>query len=372
MKNRLRRCFALGAATMLISISAASPQALAAEAAYVHPALLNNQARLDDIKAKVNSTADSPIKAGYEAMIGERFADLRYPHQAYSTVIVAGSTSSPTETQFKEDAQAAYVHALRWVASGNQEHRHKAVAIMDEWSRTFQQMVSAVEGETWPQQWLEAAWYAPMWANAAEIIRGYNNGAAGWSATSQTRFSGFLDKLYVLAERAYRQNNWGASSGLALMAIGAYQNNQTRYAEGKRRILALIPLLIRHETGEVFELAGRDCWHPQYTLAAFTQAAEIADNQGDPSIFTFKGSGDTKPRLAMGLEYMAKSLVLGQGVRDCRAYTMRGYGEIGARWYASNNIRMPVFEQAVKNARPDLYWATFTSWGTATHGWGGF
>lgn len=297
-----------------------------AAVAYTHPGLLNSQAGLDELKAKANSTAPSAMRTGYEAMVDERFADLAYPHQPYSVVVVAGATSTPSETQFKEDAQAAYAHALRWVKTGHQQYRDKAVAILDAWSGEFEEMVSSVPGEQRPQQWLEAAWYAPMWANAAEIIRDHDGGAAAWPAAMQTRFDGFLDTLGSLAEHAYRENNWGASSGLALMSVGAYRDDATLYAEGKRRILALLPILIR-PTGEVFELAARDCWHPQYSLAAFTQAAEIARNQGDTSIYDFAVSGDAKPRLALGLEYMARSTELGEGVRDCRAYDLKGFGE---------------------------------------------
>jgi hypothetical protein len=359
-------------ATVVGSTPAVAGRAEPAPAAtYTHPGLLNSQSSLDELKTKANSTTPSAMRTGYQGMLDERFADPAYPHRAYSTVVVAGSTSTPSETQFKEDAQAAYAHALRWVKTGHQVYRDKSVAILDAWSGEFQEMVSSVPGETWPQQWLEAAWYAPMWANAAEIIRDYDDGAAGWPTAMQDRFDGFLDELAVLAESAYRENNWGASSGLALMAVGVYQDDSVRYEEGKRRILQLLPFLVRH-TGEVFELAARDCWHPQYSLAAITQAAEIARNQGDSSIYDFAVSGDPRPRLAMGLEYMSRSIVLGEGVRDCRAYDLRGFGEIGARWYVADGVAVPTLEQAVKAARPDTYWATFTSWATATHGSDGF
>lgn len=358
-------------ATVVGSTPAAAGRADPTPAAtYTHPGLLNTQSGLDEFMTKANSTTASAMLTGYKAMVHERFADPAYPHEAYSTVVVAGSTSTPSETQFKEDAQAAYAHALRWVKTGHQIYRDKAVAILDAWSGEFQEMVSSVPGETWPQQWLEAAWYAPMWANAAEIIRDYDGGAAAWPTAMEDRFDGFLDDLAVLAEPAYRENNWGASSGLALMAVGAYQDDSARYEEGKRRILDLLPIVIYH-TGQVFELE-RDCWHPQYTLAAFTQAAEIARNQGDTSIFDFAVSGDPKPRLALGLEYMARSIVLGEGARDCRDYDLRGYGEIAARWYVADGVAVPTLEQAVKAARPDIYWATFTSWATATHGSDGF
>lgn len=368
-----RRYLRLPLSAAIAVAAVLAPPAAAADvpepaAPYVHPGLLNSQDRLDDLMAKANSTTPSAMRTGYESMLDEGFSDVGYVSQPYATVVVAGSTSTPSEDQFKADAQAAYAFALRWVKTGHQVYRDEAVEILDGWATEFEEMVSAVPGETWPQQWLEAAWYAPMWANAAEIIRSHDGGAGAWPAAGQAQFDTFLDELAVLAEQAYRENNWGASSGLALMSVGAYQDDSVRYEEGKDRILELIPFLIR-PTGEVFELAARDCWHPQYSLAAITQAAEIARNQGDTSIYEFTVSGDTRPRLASGLEYMSRSIVLGEGVRDCRAYDLRGYGEIGARYYvAENGLALPMLVQAMTAARPDVYWAVFTSWATATHG----
>jgi hypothetical protein len=210
----------------------------------------------------------------------------------------------------------------------------------------------------------------PVWVSAAEVMRHHNSGEAGWSASDIATFSGFVDRQYTEAAKARtRVNNWAVSAGLAMMAAGAYQDNPTRYAAGLQRVTEMIPLSV-FASGEVNELKARDCTHPQYNLQGLAQAAEIAVIQaGDTSVWMWKGAGETTPRLAKGLEYMAKSLQSGSGVRNCKGHHLEaGYMDIAVNGYMNRGVPIPAFQALAKARRPDGGSMQFLGFTTATHG----
>jgi hypothetical protein len=334
-----------------------------------HPGIFLTQARLDAFKAATNATADSVIKIGYQAVLDDPRSESTYAHQALSNVQVVGSAIGPQEARYKNDAQAAYLNALRWVKTGDTAHRDKAIAILNDWARTFR-TYSVASGTDSAQVWLEAAWMLPVWVSAAEIIRHHNNGEAGWSQADIATFSGFVDRQYAQAQQAkVRVNNWAVSAGLAMMAAGAYQDNPSRYSAGLQRIMEMIPLSV-FSSGEVNELAARDCTHPQYNLEGLAQAAEIEVIQtGDTSVWMYKGSGEATPRLAKGLEYMAKSLLNGSGVRNCKGQHLEaGYMDIAVNGYMNRGVAIPNFQALAKARRPDGSSMQFLGFTTATHG----
>lgn len=345
------------------TIEAATP------ASFRHPGIFLTQARLDAFKAATNATNASVIKVGYQAVLDDSRSEYTYAHQALSNVQVVGSAIGPQEARYKNDAQAAYLNALRWVKTGDTRHRDKAIAILDDWARTFR-TYSVASGTNSAQVWLEAAWMLPVWVSAAEIIRHHNNGEAGWSQADIATFNGFVDRQYAQAEQARtRVNNWAVSAGLAMMAAGAYQDNPSRYSAGLQRIIEMIPLSV-FSSGEVNELKDRDCTHPQYNLEGLAQAAEMEVIQaGDTSVWMWKGSGETTPRLAKGLEYMAKSLANGSGVRNCKGQHLEaGYMDIAVNGYMNRGVAIPNFQALAKARRPDAGSMQFLGFTTATHG----
>lgn len=350
-------------ASQRMTIQAATP------AAFRHPGIFLTQSRLDAFKAATNATNPSVIKIGYQAVLDDARSEYTYAHQALSNVQVVGSAIGPQEARYKNDAQAAYLNALRWVKTGDVRHRDKAIAILNDWARTFRSY-SVASGTNSAQVWLEAAWMLPVWVSAAEIIRHYDNGEAGWSQADIATFNTFVDRQYAQAEQAKsRVNNWAVSAGLAMMAAGAYQDNPARYSAGLQRIMEMIPLSV-FSSGEVNELKDRDCTHPQYNLEGLSQAAEIEVIQtGDTSVWMWKGSGETTPRLAKGLEYMAKSLASGSGVRNCKGQHLEaGYMDIAVNGYMNRGVAIPNFQALAKARRPDAGSMQFLGFTTATHG----
>ena len=350
-------------ASQRMTVQAATP------AAFRHPGIFLTQARLDAFKAATNATNPGVVKIGYQAVLDDPRSAFTYAHQALSNVQVVGSAIGPQEARYKNDAQAAYLNALRWVKTGDPRHRDKAIAILDDWARSFR-TYSVAPGTNAAQVWLEAAWMLPVWVSAAEIIRHHDNGVAGWSQADIAAFDGFVNRQYAQAEQARtRVNNWAVSAGLAMMAAGAYQDDRSRYAAGLQRVMEMIPLSV-FPSGEVNELKDRDCTHPQYNLEGLAQAAEMEVIQaGDTSVWMWKASGETTPRLAKGLEYMARSLASGSGVRNCKGQHLEaGYMDIAVNGYMNRGVAIPDFQALAKARRPDAGSMQFLGFTTATHG----
>lgn len=350
------------------SVSATADVSPTAVPPFKHPGILVTQARLTSIRTAVQSSAGSAIKTGYNRLLQDNRGSSTYGHQALATVEVVGSAIGSQEARWKNDGFAAYLNAVRWTVSGDTRNRDKAIAILDAWASRFQNFTTA-PGTNSAQIWLEAAWGLPVWVSAAEIIRHHNGGEAGWSQAQQNSFNGYVNKLYAQANQASsRTNNWGVSGALAMMAAGVYQDDANRYNAGFNRMKQMIPLVV-YSSGEVQELAARDCHHPQYSLAGIAQAGEMASIQGDTSLWTHTIGGETQPRFAKGLEYMAKSILFGEGVRDCRSNGLySGYSDIAVNGYRNRGIAIPNFQNATKRGRPDGISNEFVGYSTATHG----
>jgi hypothetical protein len=339
---------------------------------FVHPGLLSSQQQLAAFKKAVNGDrADSAFRIAYQAIKDDPRASYRYGARPMATVEIASYSLPPEEKRFKDDAMAAYLNALQWVATSDPRHRDKAIEIMDGWAATFERLVAA-PGTPAAARQLESAWTLPMWANAAEIIRHYDSGAARWSAEAIAVFDRFIDKLLVQARRAQlRPNNWGVSSALAMMAAGVFQDDRIRYTEGLTRLKRLLPEII-DASGEVRELRSRDCHHPQYSLIGFVQAAMIAANQRDDAIWRLSDGRDN-PILARGLEYMATALTDGTEARDCRrrgsiGRLLAGYGAIAVAELRRLGIPIPRFEAVTRANGPDRESFQFVGWSAAIHG----
>lgn len=317
------------------------------------------------------------MKIGYQRVISDVRSAYTYSHQALVNEEVVAGASNDQEKRAKDDAMAAYLNALRWVESDDVRYRDKAIAILNDWGKTFRTF-SVASGTPSDGVQLEAAWLLPMWVSAAEIIRYYNNGQAGWSQADISTFDSFLERLYTEAHKARNRvatttenhaGNWSVSAALAMMAVGVYQNKASRYLSGLQRITEMIPLSVFAD-GEVNELKARDCIHPQYNLTGLVQAAAMAQIQADDkSVWMWESSGETTPRLAKGLEYMAKSLVDGTGVRDCSGSNLQyGYMDIAVDAYMNLGVAIPNFQQLTKLRKPDGSSNQFLGWTTATHG----
>lgn len=350
---------------------------------FVHPSVLNSGQDLDRIKYRIKYEPASAARLGWNQMTNTSYAKLSYQHSPTNVVVVKGSGTTPTETQFRNDGQAAYAHALEWALTGNTQNRDKALAILNDWSATFV-MLSPDVGTSPNQLHLEAAWYLPVLVAAADILRYYNNGAAGWSSNDIARCDVMLNYLYGQAAlAASMENNWGASAALAMIATGVYQEDRSRFDAGiqtwRDRFTGINALVDSYNDDSIYEVC-RDVTHPQYTLQVWQQAAEIAwKHNVDLYSMTLDGTG--APQFARNLEYFGQ-LFMGLRTNPCDATFNATYSypgtqdQSGAYDIAHNHYinrsgsnMIPVYADMVVNHwRPGGFDSHFIGWSTLTHG----
>ena len=268
-----------------------------APAAFNHPGVLSSQSELDSLNAKVALNSASPIVAGYKILANENLGDLSYSPTPYADVYVIGSGSCPEEKAFRQDAHALYIHALKWVATGSEEHRDKAIEIADVWAETFERIIP--EQNKPNQSTLEASWALPIWVAGAEILKYYNDGVSGWSSTN---FDGFVREVLIYVNgNIYQTANWLISKDLSLMAAGVFLNDKDIYNQGYNHVTGQIDAITVN--GEIPELM-RDFVHSQYVLIGLAQCAEIAWQQNNSSLFTRSNA-----RLKTGAEAYVQSVM---------------------------------------------------------------
>ncbi|SNC77677.1 Alginate lyase [Hymenobacter gelipurpurascens] len=279
------------------SPAAATTPANSTITTFQHPGVVNSRASLDLVAAQANA-GDATRTAGYNKVV-DYMNQYAVPTTFPNVVYVVGSGGSPTEDQIRRDAILAYACALRWVKTGNATYANQAKQILNGYAYNFQRYSTSPKPDGSPtefrQTYLEAAWVAPSFVAAGEIIRYYsvNGNGAGWSATDVSKFSDFLNNLknnYVnnVPGAINDINNWQASYCYAKMALGVWFNSTSVYDSGYDYLFQILPQLF-YSDGAVKEQRDRDCIHPQYTLTALTYAAETARIQGNSAIYEANG-----------------------------------------------------------------------------------
>lgn len=327
---------------------------------FIHPGVLSGQAELDALKAAVAAQDGSPRIAGYNKLSGESLGNLNYHPTPYADVYVIGSGSCPEEKAFRQDAHALYVHAIKWVVTGNVAHRDKAIEIADAWAGTFQRIIPETEKPN--QSTLEASWALPIWVAGAEILKYYNNGASDWS---NPKFDWFVREILTFVNgNIYQTANWLISKDLSLMAAGVFLNDKSVYNQGYNHVTGQIDAITIN--GVIPELT-RDFVHSQYVLIGLTQCAEVAFQQGDSGLFTRSGA-----RLRTGAEAYVQSVT---DVIEPRYFSSSDWARQSAPYeillnrYTSLGMPVPnVQNYVVKYNRPENGSEDhFVGWLSATH-----
>jgi hypothetical protein len=282
---------------------------------FVHPGVLNTQASLDLVAGQVNG-GDATRTAYYQKVL-DYINGHAYPTSFPSTVVVGSNgATTPSKDQIRKDAELAYATALRWAKTGTASYAQQTIAILNGWSYNFQGYGLKDASTNANQPDLEASWTTPSFVAAAEIIRYYkvNGVGAGWSAADITQFSNFLNLVknnYINNTPVYN-NNWNTSAGYAKMTIGVFLNSASVFQAGEDMIKQYLPIVIQSD-GTLPELCDRqDCVHYQYTLTALSYAAQIAEIQGDNSIWTANSS-----RIRAGYDFMRAAYNRTTGCNYC-------------------------------------------------------
>jgi hypothetical protein len=368
-KTNLRwlRTAALACGTTL-GVGVAAPPA---PPAFRHPGVLNTQASLDEVAAQLRA-GDQRRRASYQpllAFLAKNPVPTTFPAVVYA---VAGA-GSPTEDQMRRDAELAYGWALKWAATGDAPAARQARAILDGYARTFQRYDTAPKPDGSPiefrQTYLEAAWVAPTFVAAAEILRYYRppgGAGAGWPPADVARFSKFLTTLkttYIdpLPAATSWVNNWQVSAAYAQLALAVWFDSRPAYAAAYRYTQAVMPQVF-YPDGNVKELCDRDCHHPQYTLTGLTNAAEIARIQGDTTLYEAH-----RQQLRIGWEKLAAALAHAPGsCADCSQHLAVWPGiELAQRYYRSPGLAGLRAQGAPYGVPSDHTFAGFTTFSTS-------
>ncbi len=260
----------------------------------VHPGGWHTQDDLTLIRTKV-AAGEEPWISGWNAI---KNTDANENYTANVAPLITG------RNDLSDQGHAAYVLAIKWVASGEQKYATAAINIIDAWVNTVEDF--DVEGPT-----LTLSTAGGHLAQAAEIIAHGFNGEAGWPSTSVAKArTWFKNVVYPWTSTGpSRSLNWGTScvGGNMSMAIfcddlkmfedecDAYRYGYSNTDDG----CCGVNQYIINSDGQCYE-SGRDQVHTQGGIAHLFENALCAWNQGVDLV------SYSNYRIVAGMEYTSK------------------------------------------------------------------
>ncbi|MFE5711641.1 alginate lyase family protein [Streptomyces sp. NPDC056501] len=367
---------------------AVDPPRSAAPENFRHPGVLVGGAQLAAVRSRV-AAGEEPWASAYEAMGESAYAALDYtPHPA-KVVACASNAGTDACVAEREDAIAAYTHALMWSVSGKTAHADKAVEIMDAWSK-------AVKAHTRDDADLQTAWSGSSWARAAEIVHA---GYPAWGAPAVQRFKWMLRKAYLPAITSKvpdYNGNWELAMTDAAIGMAVFLEDRTVFEEAVRRYRARVPAyfylssdgaLPKAPPGGTIDTAEelatywfgqrtyadglgqetcRNFMHIGYSLAATAHIAETAWHQG------LDLYGEEAERLGAALEFHAR-YQLGETAPKwlCGGKVERTMGpdvEVALNHLEGRmGMKLPQTAKLARSQRPGGTDDLFVAWETLTH-----
>lgn len=293
---------------------------------FQHPGVVVGRAQLEFVKGRIAAGAP-PWKPAFDRMRSSSYASLDYTPRPRAEV-ECGSYSRPNNgcTDERDDAAAAYSHALLWAYTGDRAHARKAVQILDAWS-------AVLKAHTNSNAPLQAAWAASVSVRAAEIIRHTYD---GWVPSDVERFAKMLREAYLPYFPRIGGNtngNWHLIAVDAALGIAVFLDDRPLFdsmvvkwrhrtrgylyleSDGPQpyRTPGLTADIAEHWFGQKVYMDGlaqetcRDFGHTGYGLASINTAAETALLQG------LDLYGEEARRIVAGMEFHAEYL-LGKAV----------------------------------------------------------
>jgi hypothetical protein len=356
---------------------------------FQHPGVLVNRAQLDVMKARV-AAGTQPARAAYDAMVASPPASLSYtPHPR--AIVECGPSSNPNFgcSDERDDAIAAYTHALRWYITGDRRYADKAVQIMDAWS-------AVITDHTNSNAPLQTAWAGASWSRAAELIK---HTSTAWPQSGVDRFAAMLRNVYlpeIINGRPGANGNWELVMTETVMGIGVFLDDRAVFDKGvslwRGRVPAYIYLttdgplpkpppnsgidtqaeIIDYWQGQSTFVDGlaqetcRDFGHTGWGFESASHAAEIAWDQG------LDLYAEMRTRMTKALEFHA-NYDLGATAPSwlCGGTLHRGLGptlEINYNHYAVRlGLALPKTKQEIETMLRPTGADHFLAWETLTH-----
>ncbi|MGW3346373.1 FG-GAP-like repeat-containing protein [Nonomuraea rubra] len=371
------------AAVVLAAAFLAIPQPAQA-AVFKHPGVLVSRAQLDFVRANLDQ---EPWRAAWRKLQRHSFASLSYT-PAPRSVVNCGPGSNPDNgcSDEREDAMAAYTHALQWYLTKDARYAKKAIQIMDAWSA----VITSHTGANAP---LQTGWAGANFSRAAELIK---HTYSGWPQAA--RFAGKLRTVYLptlIAGRPDNNGNWELIMTDAAIGIAVHLDDRASFdkavATWRGRLPAYIYLktdgslpkapprskydtkaeIIDYWHGQTTFVDGltqetcRDFWHTGWGLAAVAHVAETAGHQGVDLYSTAKHrlrhAMDLHARIQQG-GTVPSWLCGGKVTRDLGDHFEVGYNALHGRL----GYDLPDAGQWVEAKRPTGV-SHFLGWETLTH-----
>jgi len=369
------------------ALTAMPGPAAAAPATFAHPGVLVSRAQLDFVRDRVNAGAQ-PWKTAYDQMLASGYASLsRTPKPR--AIVECGSYSNPNYgcTDERQDALAAYTHALIWYITRDSRYAAKAIAIMDAWSAT-------ITDHTNSNAPLQAGWAGSVWPRAAEIIR-YTY--SSWP--NAARFGTMLRDVYlpeVINGHATNNGNWELTMMEAALGISVFLEDRTAYDRAIAKFRARVPAYLYLTTDGSYprgpagsgidtyaEIVNywhdqttfvdglsqetcRDFTHTGYGLASIAHVAETARIQGQDLY------AELRDRLRHAMGFHAK-YELGTAAPTwlCGGTITRGLGPVTEVGFNALSFRMGIAmtntQNLTESRRPAGANGLFVAWETLTH-----
>lgn len=291
------------------TVAVVASWAVRAAHSMTHPGIINSLSELNNIKSKVAGGV-MPWSGAYEALKNDAMGSKTYTASPTATI----TTSSPG----RRDAAAAYLNALNWYITSDDEYIDNAISIINSY-------VSAVNMVDFDAQ-ITGYFMAFKFSAAIEIIRQ----SSLWTSAYQSSWHSWV--YSVLFEPICYAGITGSVSGITgdgnqgagdlkcVMAIAVSTDNDTMYDYAvdlyKNNECFGVTWVKISSMAESFILtcsrgyiddngctgeAGRDMAHPQGALEHLSDCAKTAEIQGDTTLWSCGNN-----RLLTAWEWMAK------------------------------------------------------------------
>ena len=267
---RLQRPLLLSSILTLIAAFMVGQSSQAAPTAFQHPGVLVDKAQLDFVRAQVQKGAQ-PQKAAYDAMKASAYAALSYTPKPRA-IVECGSSSNPNYgcSDERNDALAAYTHALLWYITRDDRYAKKSIQIMDAWS-------AVLKDHTNTNAPLQTGWSGASFSRAGELIK--HTYAGQW--TQRGRFEKMLRDVYLPEVRngaGCKNGNWELIMTDAAIGIAVFLDDHAAFDKALSIWRGRLP-------GYVYE-AGDGAYPKAPSTCPKDTRAEIVDYWQGQSTFT--------------------------------------------------------------------------------------
>lgn len=274
------------------------------DSTYAHPGLLHTASDLADIAGRVDAQTQ-PWLAGFQRLAANGRSGAGWNPRPSAVVIRGGDGSNymPMVT----DIHAAYQNALRWHATGIEEHGAAAVRILNTWSSTL----TTLSGNA--DRFLAAGIYGYQFANAAELVRDRPD-------FQQDAFRAMLLNIFLPMNEHFLTNhngavitnywaNWDLCNMASVLAIGIFADRDDlvdravdyfHNGAGNGSLPHAVPFVYEEEGLAQWQESGRDQAHSIMGIGLMGTICEMAWNQG----IDLWGADDN--RFLKAAEYVAK------------------------------------------------------------------